>query len=376
VKKENPRPPIETLSCQNADCQVYLQTGTGKLTIRKVYGEDQIRYLRCRICGEEFSERKNTMLWGCKITESRAEQIAECLANGNGIKASARITKSHKSTIKRIRKQIGKKAKGLHDQQVRQVNCKVVEFDERFGFAISKKQKVWEGTAVDPVSKLTLSLAIGHRDEHMAYTLMKDTHARIKDKKNLLVISDGFISYQACFPEIFGREYPDYSKLNKKNKAGRRIRARKPKTMIRIPRGVAHAVVNKIYKGKRLVTVEHYVAHGTKKCVQKRLKQMGNFKINTSAIERSNLTARGMNANQVRKSAAFARSLESRHSLAWWTTTVYNFSRTSRALRLKLQTPSGRKLYQERTPAMAAGITDHVWTTLELLRVVVAPKGG
>jgi hypothetical protein len=124
------------------------------------------------------------------------------------------------------------------------------------------------------------------------------------------------------------------------------------------------------------VAVEHYIAHGTKKCVKKGLKQMGDFKINTSAIERSNLTARGMNANQVRKSAAFARSLESRHSLAWWTTTVYNFSRTSRALRLKLQMPIGRKLYQERTPAMAAGIADHVWTTLELLRVVVPPKGG
>jgi IS1 family transposase/transposase-like protein len=374
MKKE--RPSLETLSCQNPDCQVYLQAGTGKLTIRKVYGEDQIRYLRCQVCSEEFSERKNTMLWGCKITETRAEQIAECLANGNGIKATARITKSDKSTIKRMRKQIGKKAKGLHDQQVKQVKCKVVEFDERFGFAISKKQKVWEGTAIDPVSKLTLSLAIGYRDKYMAYTLMQDVHKRIKDKKNLLVISDGFISYQSCFPEVFGRKYPDYSRSNKKNKSSKRIRPRKPKTIIRIPRGVAHAVVNKIYKGKRLVAIEHTIAHGTKKCVNKGLRQMGDFKINTSAIERSNLTARGMNANQVRKSACFARSLESRHSMAWWTTTVYNFSRTSRALRIKLKEPIGRKLYLERTPAMAAGIADYVWTTLELLRVVVPPKGG
>jgi hypothetical protein len=138
---------------------------------------------------------------------------------------------------------------------------------------------------------------------------------------------------------------------------------------------VAHAVVKKEYKAKRLVAVNTLIAHGTKKCVLKGLKRMGDFKINTSAVERSNLTNRSMNAYQVRKSAAFARSLESRHSLAWWVTTVLNFSRTSRVLRIKLELPIGRRLYLDRTPAMAAGIADHVWGTLELLRFVI-PKMG
>jgi hypothetical protein len=103
---------------------------------------------------------------------------------------------------------------------------------------------------------------------------------------------------------------------------------------------------------------------------------MGDFKINTSAVERSNLTNRSMNAYQVRKSAAFARSHEARHSLAWWVTTVLNFSRVSRVLRVKLEMPVGKRLYQEQTPAMAAGITDHVWGTLELLRFPIPRKGG
>ncbi len=148
---------------------------------------------------------------------------------------------------------------------------------------------------------------------------------------------------------------------------------------------------------------------------------MGDFKINTSAIERSNLTNRSMNAYQVRKSAAFAkyltatfyhsakssrilefrvrhvfhtriarlnfddktvkikldvlRSLESRHSLAWWVTTVLNFSRVSRVLRVKFEQAVGRRLYQQRTPAMAAGIAGHVWSTLELLHFAI-PKMG
>lgn len=83
-----------------------------------------------------------------------------------------------------------------------------------------------------------------------------------------------------------------------------------------------------------------------------------------------------MNAYQVRKSTAFARSLEARHSLAWWVTMVLNFSRISRVLRIKLEQAVGRRLYLARTPAMAAGITDHVWGTLELLRFVIPRNGG
>lgn len=309
------------------------------------------------------------MLYNSKLSETRVVQIAECLSNKNSLKSTMRISGASKSTVKRIRKVIGKKAKALHDKNVRGVKSKVVEFDERHGIALCKRHQIWEGTALDPISKLTIALCLGNRDEYMAQTLMQEVHARVKDKQDLLAISDGFIAYQTHFKETFGKKYPDYSK-----KSGKK--PRKPKTMIRIPRGVAHAVVNKVYKGKRLVSVDSYIAHGTKKCVERGLKRMGDFKINTSAIERSNLTNRSMNAYQVRRSAAFARSLESRFSLAWWVTTVLNFSRTCRSLRQRLETPVGRRLYQERTPAMAAGIADRVWTTLDLLRVVLPLKGG
>ena len=58
---------------------MYGQKGQDKLTVRKVYGKDRIRYLRCRSCGEEFSERKNTPLWNSKIGEARAVSVAEPL---------------------------------------------------------------------------------------------------------------------------------------------------------------------------------------------------------------------------------------------------------------------------------------------------------
>ena len=129
-----------------------------------------------------------------------------------------------------------------------------------------------EGTAIDALTKLTVSLRVGSRDELMAKELMQDVHARMNKHDDLLVISDGFVSYQTSFPEVFGRDY------NVKTKSGR------TKTIKRIPHGVAHAVVKKEYNCKRLVGVTTMIAHGTKKCVAKGLKRMGDKKINTSTI--------------------------------------------------------------------------------------------
>lgn len=117
------------------------------------------------------------------------------------------------------------------------------------------------------------------------------------------------------------------------------------------------------------------MAHGTKKCVLKGLRRLGHEMVNTSAVERSNLTARSMNAYQVRKSLAFARRAESRSSLAWWCVTVSNFARVNRSLRVRLERRVGRRVYLERSPAMAAGIADRVWSVLELMRFVVLTPG-
>jgi Pyruvate/2-oxoacid:ferredoxin oxidoreductase delta subunit len=57
------RPPLETLACINAQCELYGQRGQKNLTVRKTYGKDRIRYLRCQGCGAEFRERKGTALW-------------------------------------------------------------------------------------------------------------------------------------------------------------------------------------------------------------------------------------------------------------------------------------------------------------------------
>jgi hypothetical protein len=61
------RPDLDTLACVNPDCHLFRRPGAANLTIRKVYGHDRLRLLRCRTCGEEFSERRGPALFNTKL---------------------------------------------------------------------------------------------------------------------------------------------------------------------------------------------------------------------------------------------------------------------------------------------------------------------
>lgn len=94
---------------------------------------------------------------------------------------------------------------------------------------------------------------------------------------------------------------------------------------------------------------------------------------NTAYIERSNLTSRMFNARQVRKTLAFSKDVEMNRAAAIWEDSYYNLVREHKSLRQ----PSSnvpRCRWQPRTPAMAAGLTDHIWTVKELLTTLPLPK--
>jgi hypothetical protein len=110
--------------------------------------------------------------------------------------------------------------------------------------------------------------------------------------------------------------------------------------------------------------------------VEKELERLGYDKPNLSAIERQNGTSRRMNAYLVRRSLAFARREESREALGWWSVVVYNFCREQRGLREPLSDSEGRRRYQQRTPAMAAGLTKFVWSVADVLCTPVYPPRG
>ena len=101
------RSPLDSLACVNVRCELYGQAGQHNLTVRKVYGTDQIRYLRCRACGVEFSERKHTALWNTKVCEAKAVAVGEHLAEGCSLKGTARLVRVDPSTVRRLNHRLG-----------------------------------------------------------------------------------------------------------------------------------------------------------------------------------------------------------------------------------------------------------------------------
>jgi len=89
----------------------------------------------------------------------------------------------------------------------------------------------------------------------------------------------------------------------------------------------------------------------------------------TAYIERSNLTSRLFNGRQVRKTLAFSKNIECYRAAATWEDSYYNLVKPHKSLRLRVDDVPGRK-WKQRTPAMAACLTDHIWTVKELLTYI------
>jgi IS1 family transposase len=334
IQTTQTRPQLKTLACVNARCESYGQAGRNNLTVRKLYGKDRIRYLRCRCCGAEFSERKHTALWNTKVREEKAVSVAEHLAEGCSLKATARLAKVHASVVTRLKRQVGTHGEGFHDQRAQALDVVALEADERHGYARDKSQPQWEAEVIDPVSKFVVSHVQGQRDEALIRRLLEDAAKRLAQRHELVLFTDGEASYASLFPEIFGQAY---------HPSRQGDRGRFPKVRYRIPRTLAHVQIVKRREGQRVVAVDIGYAHGARRCVQRVMAQLGYTTPNTSAIERRNGTARRMNAHQVRRSLAFSRRDDTKVALGWWGLTVYNWSRPHRALRLPLLQPQGKK---------------------------------
>jgi hypothetical protein len=138
---------------------------------------------------------------------------------------------------------------------------------------------------------------------------------RLAHRHRLVLFTDGEASYASLFPEIFGQAYRPSRQGN---------RGRFPEVRYRIPRTLAHVQIVKRREGQRVVEVDNRYLHGSQRCVQRVMEQLGYSTPNTSAIERRNGTARRMNAHQVRRSLAFSRRDDTKIALGWCGLTIYN----------------------------------------------------
>lgn len=250
MNKNNPtRPPLESLSCVNSLCDLCGQLGQDNLTVRKTYGADKIRYLRCTSCQTGFSERKGTALWNTKIREAKAIAVAEQLSEGTAIKGTARLVQVDPSTVRRLCRVSGQHAQAFHDEKAQDIVVDSLQGDERWGFVNDKGEQMWEAEVIDPASKFVLSHVQGKRDSELIHALLTDCAARLRNRHDLCLFADGFSPYATHFPVIFG--------INESKCSCQPDR-------YRIPRSLAHVQVSKESSGSKLKAIRYIYRHGTK----------------------------------------------------------------------------------------------------------------
>ncbi|MDB5308262.1 MAG: hypothetical protein JWO38_2464 [Gemmataceae bacterium] len=102
--------------CQNLDCPAYGQRGAGNLTVCARYGPDRRQLLSCRSCQDRFSERKGTPLFDARLPENNALAVLAHLADGCGVRQTARLTGADKDTVARYALRAGPHARQRHDE--------------------------------------------------------------------------------------------------------------------------------------------------------------------------------------------------------------------------------------------------------------------
>ena len=201
---------------------------------------------------------------------------------------------------------------------------------------------------MDPDSRLVLSVLVGKRLLGSAVQLLLDVKERLPGPPELIT-SDEWPGYPDAIAQAFGTVVTP-------ERTGRPGRPARPR--VEVPAGLNHATVHKTRECGRVVKVEARVVRGTAGAVEAAL---GGGEVSVSYLERQNGTDRHRNARKGRKTYRFSKLLDMHEALTHFTMYSYNFCWPVRTLR---QEAGGRR-YHQRTPAMAAGLTDRVWPLRE-----------
>lgn len=241
-----------------------------------------------------------------------------------------------------------------------------MQFDEKWSF-VGKKEKHcdpedpadrqqgdnWDHVALDPEHRLVVSVVPGKRTEAKVHQLVRDFQARTFGRIMNLMTSDEYPAYKAAIATTYGVERTP-------PRTGRPGRPRQP--VKELPLGLKYATVHKERENGRVVKVTTRVVFGTAAAVLAALAvSLVSKAVNTVFIERHNGSDRNRNRRKVRKTCCFSKDWEVHDAMTYFTMYSYNFCWPVRTLRVQV----GERQYQPRTPAMAAGLTDHVWTTQE-----------
>lgn len=208
---------------------------------------------------------------------------------------------------------------------------------------------------------------VGKRTDREATELISKVRGR-SDGSLPLFMSDNLDSYPNALLNIYGE----------KEEPKRERRPGRPRTrpIVRPPEDLQYAqVVKHRDEHGKMTSIERRVVFGTEEGVKEKLAESGCYTtISTAHVERDNLSARQTNGRLVRKALSFSKDMDELRQQTALDDLVYNFSREHNSLRVGLRRPQPtrgpkgtKKAWAQRTPAMAAGLTDHTWTIEELM---------
>ncbi|HKA56699.1 MAG TPA: hypothetical protein VKJ47_23890 [Candidatus Binatia bacterium] len=227
----------------------------------------------------------------------------------------------------------------------------------------------WVWTAIDPQSKVLLAILVGPRTPAMAQRVVHQVREVLAPGCIPLFVTDGFKAYMSALLSHFGSWVQP---------ARRQAQGPAPKPRWRPLPELLYAQVIKTTRRRRLVRVSHRVVFGTLEAVQQVLAACG-WQINTSFVERLNLTMRQPVAAIGRRVSTLCKGEEGLAQQLALYHGYYNFCLPHGSLRQPLPQPlptngnGSAKLWRPCTPAMAAGLTDHVWTLRAMLLCRVPP---
>lgn len=306
------------------------------------------------------------------------------MAEGLGIRAVARVFEVDPNTVLAWLVEAAEHLEAFSRHFLRDIYVEQVQMDELFALlsavkdgevteaeAIKRLSRSphWVWVAMDPVCKLILAVDVGERTLAMAQRLVHHVTQELAPDCAPLFLTDGFVEYLKALVTHYG----EWIQPERRQAKGPMP---KPRWMPRP--GLLYAQVVKSYRRRRVVGVKHRVIFGAAETIESILAKWG-WKINTAFIERLNLDFRQHVAAIGRRVKTLCKHEAGlRQQLALFQV-YHNFVLPHASLRLELAEweaingTRGAKRWQPRTPAMAAGLTDHVWSLRELLLYRVPP---
>jgi transposase-like protein len=334
-----------TQFCHNPTCPASGQAAQGNIVL---HSPQEQRY-RCTVCGRTFSARHGTPYYRSHSPEEVQTRVLTLLAYGCPVEAAARAFDLQARTIRRWVLVAGAHAQAVHAQLVQQPrNLEHVQADEIrvraqgaifwLALALMVSTRLWLGGAVSSTRDRALIARLAAQIRTCAVVAP------------LLVAVDGLSSYVGALRRAFRERVPT---------GGRGA----PRKVVWAELVIGQVV--KAYANGRVVAVAHWIAQGTAIAAAVLGQRTGSAVLNTAYIERLNGTVRERLAGLARRTRHLLRQQATLEAGMYLVGTVYNFCTLHTSLTTAAQEP--------RTPAMAAGITDHCWTMRELLWHQVPP---